>query len=159
MGAVISPFLGAHTFLIEHGGAITFESDGMLSPTDVCTGPYPLFPTDMQAPFMACQCFAAGMSSMRETVFEDRFAHVAELRRMGARIAVAGNTAFVDGSGGMRGSVIAASDLRGGAGLAVAALGAEGESILSGTVYIDRGYEDMAKIFSSLGGKISRRRV
>lgn len=159
MGAVISPFLGAHTFLIEHGGAITFESDGMLSPTDVCTGPYPLFPTDMQAPFMACQCFAAGMSSMRETVFEDRFAHVAELRRMGARIAVAGNTAFVDGSGGMRGSVIAASDLRGGAGLAVAALGAEGESILSGTVYIDRGYEDMAKMFSSLGGKISRRRV
>lgn len=156
MGAVISPFLGAHTFLVEHGGVMVFESDGMLAPTDVSTGPYPLFPTDMQAPFMACQCYASGMSTMRETVFEDRFSHVAELRKMGARIALAGNTAFVDGSGGMRGAELRAADLRGGAGLVVAALGAEGRSTVSGVRYIDRGYERIEEVFSSLGGKIAR---
>lgn len=133
-----------------------FESDGMLAPTDVSTGPYPLFPTDMQAPFMACQCYASGMSTMRETVFEDRFSHVAELRKMGARIALAGNTAFVDGSGGMRGAELRAADLRGGAGLVVAALGAEGRSTVSGVRYIDRGYERIEEVFSSLGGKIAR---
>lgn len=159
MGAVISPFLGAHTFLVEHGGRIVFESDGMLDATDVRTGPYPLFPTDMQAPFMACQCYAAGMSTMCETVFEDRFAHITQLRKMGARIAVVGNTAFVDGSEGMRGARLEAADLRGGAGLAVAALGAEGESVLSGVRFIDRGYESMEKLFSSLGAKITRERV
>lgn len=159
MGAVISPFLSSHTFLVEHGGVMIFESDGMLMPTDVSTGPYPLFPTDMQAPFMACQCYACGMSSMRETVFEDRFAHVGELRKMGADIALAGNTAFVDGSRGMRGAHLCAADLRGGAGLIVAALGANGESTLEGVRYIDRGYENIEEIFSLLGGKIVRERV
>ena len=158
MGAVISPFLGAHTFLVEHGGAITFESDGFLSPTDVTTGPYPLFPTDMQAPFMAAQCYASGMSTMRETVFEDRFAHVAELGKMGAKIALVGGTAYIDGSAGMHGAELSACDLRGGAGLVVAALGAKGRSSISGTVYIDRGYEDIEGLFSSLGADISRRR-
>lgn len=156
LGAVISPFLGSHTFLVEHGGVLIFESDGMLRPTDVSTGPYPLFPTDMQAPFMACQCYASGMSSMRETVFEDRFAHVAEFVKMGARIALAGNTAFIDGSEGMFGAKLSASDLRGGAGLVVAALGAKGESTVTGLRYIDRGYEKLEHIFSSLGGKITR---
>ena len=156
LGAVISPFLGAHTFLVEHGGVIVFESDGMLSPPDVSTGPYPLFPTDMQAPFMACQCYASGMSSMRETVFEDRFAHVGELVKMGARIALAGNTAFVDGSEGMHGAALSAADLRGGAGLVVAALGARGESTVDGLRYIDRGYEKIENLFSALGGKTSR---
>ena len=155
MGAVISPFLGAHTFLVEHGGSMTFESDGMLSSTDVCTGPYPLFPTDMQAPFMACQCYASGMSTMRETVFEDRFSHVGELVKMGAKIALAGNTAFVDGSAGMHGAELRAADLRGGAGLVVAALGAEGESSVSGVRYIDRGYENIEETFRNLGGNIS----
>lgn len=156
LGAVISHFLGSHTFLVEHGGVLVFESDGMLRSTDIVTGPYPLFPTDMQAPFMACQCYACGMSSMRETVFEDRFAHVGELRKMGADIALAGNTAFVDGSRGMRGARLSAADLRGGAGLIVAALGAEGESVLDGVRYIDRGYENAEKLFSVLGGKIHR---
>lgn len=159
MGAVISPFLTSHTFLVEHGGVIVFESDKMLLPTDVSTGPYPLFPTDMQAPFMACQCYACGLSSMRETVFEDRFAHVGELRKMGADIALAGNTAFVDGSRGMHGANLCASDLRGGAGLLVAALGADGESTLEGVRYIDRGYENIEEIFALLGGKIARQRT
>lgn len=156
LGAVISPFLGAHTFLVEHGGVLIFESDGMLSPTDIVTGPYPLFPTDMQAPFMACQCYASGMCSMRETVFEDRFAHIAELRKMGAEIAVAGSTAYIDGSHGMYGAELVASDLRGGAGLTVAALGAKGRSVISGVRYIDRGYERIETLFSSLGGNIER---
>ena len=134
---------------------MTFESDGMLSSTDVCTGPYPLFPTDMQAPFMACQCYASGMSTMRETVFEDRFSHVGELVKMGAKIALAGNTAFVDGSAGMHGAELRAADLRGGAGLVVAALGAEGESSVSGVRYIDRGYENIEETFRNLGGNIS----
>lgn len=157
MGAVISPFLGAHTFLVEHGGSVTFESDGMLSPTDVGTGPYPLFPTDMQAPFMVCQCYAAGMSTMRETVFEDRFAHVPELVKMGAKIALAGCTAFVDGSGGMHGAELVSRDLRGGAGLVVAALGAKGQSTVSGVHYIDRGYEDLPALFRTLGARAERR--
>lgn len=156
MGAIISPFLGAHTFLVEHGGAMVFESDGMLAPTDVGTGPYPLFPTDMQAPFMACQCYASGMSTMRETVFEDRFAHVPELISMGAGIALAGNTAFVDGSAGMHGAEVAARDLRGGAGLVVAALGAKGRSTVSGVRYIDRGYEDLSALFGVLGASVVR---
>ena len=156
LGAVISPFLGAHTFLVEHSGVLIFESDGMLSPTDIVTGPYPLFPTDMQAPFMACQCYASGMCSMRETVFEDRFAHITELRKMGAEIAVAGCTAYIDGSKGMHGAEVAASDLRGGAGLTVAALGAKGESVISGLRYIDRGYERIEELFSSLGGRVRR---
>lgn len=156
LGAVISPFLGAHTFLVEHSGVLIFESDGMLSPTDIVTGPYPLFPTDMQAPFMACQCYASGMCSMRETVFEDRFAHITELRKMGAEIAVAGCTAYIDGSKGMHGAEVVASDLRGGAGLTVAALGAKGESVISGLRYIDRGYERIEELFSSLGGRVRR---
>lgn len=156
LGAVISPFLSSHTYLVEHGGVLVFESDRVLAATDVVTGPYPLFPTDMQAPFMACQCYASGMSSMRETVFEDRFAHVAELRKMGADIALAGNTAFVDGSRGMKGAVMHAADLRGGAGLLVAALGAEGESFIDGLRYLDRGYENIERIMSNLGGKVVR---
>lgn len=93
---------------------------------------------------------------MRETVFEDRFAHVGELTKMGARIALAGNTAFVDGSEGMHGAALSAADLRGGAGLVVAALGARGESTVDGLRYIDRGYEKIENLFSALGGKISR---
>ena len=107
---------------------------------------------------MAAQCYASGMSTMRETVFEDRFAHVAELAKMGAKIALVGGTAYIDGSAGMHGAELSACDLRGGAGLVVAALGAKGRSSISGTVYIDRGYEDIEGLFSSLGADITRRR-
>ena len=156
LGAVLSRLLSGGTRLTEHGGVLIFESDGVPSPCRIETGPYPLFPTDMQAPLMAYLCFARGTSSVRETVFESRFAHAAELAKMGAEIGVAGSYAFVNGRGELKGARVHAPDLRGGAGLVIAALAAEGESVISGVGHIDRGYERIEELFSSLGADIVR---
>ena len=156
LGAVLSRLLSGGTRLTEHGGVLIFESDGVPSPCRIETGPYPLFPTDMQAPLMAYMCFARGTSSVRETVFESRFAHAAELAKMGAEIGVAGSYAFVNGRGELKGARVHAPDLRGGAGLVIAALAADGESVISGVGHIDRGYERIEELFSSLGADIVR---
>lgn len=120
------------------------------------TMPHPGFPTDGQAIMMAVLACAEGTSVIEETIFESRFMHVGELLRMGARIRISGHTAVVHGVSHLHGAELSAMDLRGGAALAVAAVGAQGETLLHGLHHIDRGYENFAETFNSLGGKVQR---
>ncbi len=127
-----------------------------LKGAEIQTVPYPGFPTDLQAQFMALMTIAKGQSIIRETVFENRFMHVAELRRMGADISVDGHTAIIRGIDGLSGAPLMATDLRASASLVLAALAAQGESVISRVYHIDRGYEMMEKKMSQLGAKIRR---
>lgn len=115
------------------------------------TMPYPGFPTDIQSPFMAALCKAEGTSVFVENIFENRYKHVEELVRMGADISTDGRVAVVRGVKKLSGARVAARDLRGGAALAAAALGADGETEISGVEYINRGYEDIAGALCALG--------
>lgn len=123
---------------------------------DVKTLPYPGFPTDMQAQFMALMALSDGLSVVTETVFENRFMHAGELVRMGADILIQGNNAVVRGVAKISGAPIMATDLRASASLIVAALAAEGESPLSRVYHIDRGYERIEEKLSNLGADIKR---
>jgi UDP-N-acetylglucosamine 1-carboxyvinyltransferase len=107
---------------------------------DVTTEPHPAFPTDMQAQYMALMTQAEGASQITETIFENRFMHVGEMKRMGARIDVRGNTATVRGACRLKGARVLASDLRASASLVLAALAAEGETIIDRDYHIDRCY-------------------
>lgn len=127
-----------------------------LTAKDVVTEPHPKFPTDMQAQYMALMTQAEGTSHITETIFENRFMHVAELRRMGARIDVHGNTAMVRGASKLKGAKVLASDLRASASLVLAALAAEGETVIDRVYHIDRGYETIVRKFRSLGANIER---
>jgi len=129
---------------------------GGLSARDVTTEPHPLFPTDMQAQYMALMTQAEGTSHITETIFENRFMHVSELVRMGANIHVNGNTAVVTGRTPLMGAKIIASDLRASASLVLAALCAEGETLIDRVYHIDRGYETIVRKLRSLGADIER---
>lgn len=120
------------------------------------TAPYPGFPTDAQAILMAALLKSSGATVLVENIFENRYRHVDELRRMGAEISIADRVAVVTGTPSLHGARVRATDLRGGAALMVAALAAEGESIISDTHHIRRGYEDPVRDLLSLGAKISR---
>jgi UDP-N-acetylglucosamine 1-carboxyvinyltransferase len=117
---------------------------------------YPGFPTDAQPVVMAALCKAKGTTIFEENIFEDRYRHAAELARMGANIHVAGKAAFIEGVSELTGAKVEASDLRGGAALIVAALGANGESKIANVKYIDRGYEDIEEILTGVGAVIKR---
>ena len=123
---------------------------------DVRTMPYPGFPTDAQAPLMAVLCKGEGTSVIVENIFESRFKHVPELMRMGARIKIEGKVALIDGSENLYAAAVTAPDLRGGAALVIAALGAQGETVIGGLWHIDRGYENIEKTLSALGADIKR---
>ena len=123
---------------------------------DIRTMPYPGFPTDAQAPIMACLCKGEGTSVIVENIFESRFKHVPELIRMGAKIKIEGKVALIDASENLYGASVTAPDLRGGAALIVAGLGAKGETVIDGLWHIDRGYENVEKTFSALGADIKR---
>jgi len=123
---------------------------------DVKTMPYPGFPTDMQAQFMALMAIASGTSIIKETVFENRFMHVAELERMGADINIDGGKATVKGVKKLKGAEIMATDLRASASLVVAALCAEGESTIQRIYHLDRGYESMDEKLRKIGADIKR---
>ncbi|MFM9903142.1 MAG: UDP-N-acetylglucosamine 1-carboxyvinyltransferase [Pyrinomonadaceae bacterium] len=131
-------------------------SPGGLKATDVTTEPHPNFPTDMQAQYMALMTQAEGTSKVTETIFENRFMHASELIRMGADIQISGNTAVVKGKTRLMGAPIIASDLRASASLVLAALCAEGETMIDRVYHIDRGYETIVRKFSSLGADIER---
>ena len=120
------------------------------------TAPYPAFPTDMQAQFMALNCIAEGVGTVTETIFENRFMHVQEMQRLGADISVEGNTALVRGVDKLEGAVVMATDLRASASLVLAALVAEGETIIERIYHIDRGYECIEEKFAQLGARIRR---
>jgi UDP-N-acetylglucosamine 1-carboxyvinyltransferase len=129
--------------------------DGLRS-KDVRTEPHPLFPTDMQAQYMALMTQADGQSTIQETIFENRFMHASELIRMGADIQISGNTAVVRGRSQLMGARIIASDLRASASLVLAALCADGETLIDRVYHIDRGYETIVRKLRSLGADIER---
>ncbi|GIU83201.1 MAG: UDP-N-acetylglucosamine 1-carboxyvinyltransferase [Acidobacteria bacterium] len=123
---------------------------------DVITEPYPCFPTDMQAQFMALMTQANGISKITETIFENRFIHAAELNRLGAKIEINGKTAIVYGKTKLSGAPVIASDLRASASLVIAALCASGETLIDRVYHIDRGYENVVNKLRSLGADIER---
>ena len=120
------------------------------------TAPHPGFPTDMQAQFIAMNSIAAGTAVVTETIFENRFMHVQELRRLGANIDIEGNTAIVHGVDTLTGATVMATDLRASASLVIAGLVAEGETVIDRIYHLDRGYEAMEAKLAALGARIRR---
>ncbi|ADH85316.1 UDP-N-acetylglucosamine 1-carboxyvinyltransferase [Desulfurivibrio alkaliphilus] len=131
---------------------------GPLRAVDVKTMPYPGFPTDLQAQIMALMCLSNGLSLITETIFENRFMHVAELQRMGADIRIDGHSAIVSGTGKLRGAPVMATDLRASASLVIAGLAAEGITQISRVYHLDRGYDDLVGKLSRVGAVIHRER-
>ncbi|MDE6844213.1 MAG: UDP-N-acetylglucosamine 1-carboxyvinyltransferase [Lachnospiraceae bacterium] len=147
---------------VEMGAAIGYEADGIVvtgrDHESICrvltTDCYPAFPTDMQSPFMVVMAVSGRQGRIEETVFENRFRIVPELCKMGADITVHGNTAYIGGNSRLHGAIVQAEELRGGAALVVAALAAEGTSIVTNRHYIDRGYEDIVLSLRELGADV-----
>lgn len=137
------------------GLRVTRKTD-RLRAVNVATEPFPGFPTDLQAQFMAAMCSADGVSVLEEHIFENRFMHAPELMRMGARIDVQGGTARVTGVEKLRGAPVMATDLRASVSLILAALAAEGETVVSRVYHLDRGYEHVERKLGACGAKIER---
>jgi len=149
--------------LSEAGARLRIEADtihlemqGRPKAVNLRTSPYPAFPTDMQAQFMALNAIADGSAMMVETIFENRFMHVQELRRLGAQIDVEGNTALVRGVAGLEGAAVMATDLRASASLVIAGLVAQGETVIDRIYHLDRGYAHIEAKLSQLGANIRR---
>jgi UDP-N-acetylglucosamine 1-carboxyvinyltransferase len=147
----------------EAGAQVVAEGDGVrviasqnLKAVDVVTGPHPGYPTDLQAQLMACLCVSEGSSKFVETIFENRFMHVQELRRLGAEIAIEGNTAVIKGQSTLQGAPVMATDLRASASLVLAGLRAKGKTTISRVYHLDRGYDGLEKKLASLGAQIDR---
>ena len=138
------------------GDAIEIETAGRPQSVSLTTAPYPGLATDMQAQFMALDCVAGGTAQITETIFENRFMHALELQRLGADIAIHGNTATVTGVERLQGAKVMATDLRASASLVVAGLVARGETLIDRIYHLDRGYEALEKKLSGLGAKIAR---
>jgi UDP-N-acetylglucosamine 1-carboxyvinyltransferase len=132
------------------------SGDGALTGVDISTEPYPGFPTDLQAQFMVLMTQAAGAAMIRETVFENRFMHVPELQRLGANITLQGTTALVRGGSPLKGAQVMATDLRASVCLVLAALVAEGETIINRVYHLDRGYEQLDVKLRRCGADITR---
>lgn len=140
----------------EDINGIRVYSDGNIRSVDIKTLPYPGFPTDMQAQFMAMLAIAHGTGIVSETLFENRFMHVDELRRMGANIRIEGSSAFVEGVGKLTGCPVKATDLRAGAAMVLAGLVADGETEITNLHHIDRGYDELVEKLRGLGADITR---
>jgi UDP-N-acetylglucosamine 1-carboxyvinyltransferase len=138
----------------EDGCEVACNSN--MEATDLTTLPYPGFPTDLQAQFMACLCLARGNSVITEKIFEDRFMHVPELTRMSANLRKEGPHVIISGVEKLTGAPVMASDLRASAALVVAALAAHGETIINRVYHIDRGYEKIEEKLNTVGAKIQR---
>jgi UDP-N-acetylglucosamine 1-carboxyvinyltransferase len=127
-----------------------------LGPVEVNTAPFPGFPTDLQAQLIALMCMAEGTSTVRETIFENRFMHVQELARLGARIDLKGDTAVVTGVNGLTGAQVMATDLRASVSLIIAGLAAQGETVIGRVYHLDRGFERIEEKLSQCGAQIER---
>jgi UDP-N-acetylglucosamine 1-carboxyvinyltransferase len=127
-----------------------------LHPVNVTTAPFPAFPTDLQAQLMALMTRARGTSQIVETIFENRFMHVQELVRLGARIALAGERATIEGVERLKGAPVMATDLRASVSLVIAALAAEGETIVNRVYHLDRGFERLEEKLGRCGAEIER---
>jgi UDP-N-acetylglucosamine 1-carboxyvinyltransferase len=156
LGIVVQKFMEMGCEIDVNHDRLTIQAPRRLKGVDIITIPYPGFPTDLQACFMALAVVAEGSSRVRETVFEDRFSHAMELIRLGAKVTIAGDTAAIEGVPKLSGTTVMASDIRAGAALVVAGLAAEGETTIRRIYHIDRGYETLEKSLSALGGEISR---
>jgi UDP-N-acetylglucosamine 1-carboxyvinyltransferase len=137
-------------------GWIEIEMAGRPHAVGVRTAPYPGFATDMQAQFMALASVARGTALITETIFENRFMHALEMQRLGADIAIQGNTAVVTGVERLQGAAVMATDLRASAGLVIAGLVAEGQTLIDRIYHLDRGYESLEKKLGALGAKVER---
>ncbi len=145
---------------VEAGpGRVTVAANGRLEPVEVVTRPYPGFPTDMQAQVMAACSLARGTSYLTETIYTDRFTHVAELRRLGADVRVEGGQAIVFGVERLQGAPVMATDLRASAALILAGMAAEGATVVNRVYHIDRGYERIEDKLVRLGARIRRESV
>ncbi len=154
--AVVEKLREAGVTVTHTADSITVKGNGKLKAVNIRTAPHPAFPTDMQAQFMAMNTIAEGVSTVVETIFENRFMHVQELQRMGADINVEGNTALVKGIGQLEGANVMATDLRASAGLVLAGLVADGETVIDRIYHLDRGYELLEEKLTKLGAKVRR---
>jgi len=161
MGCTVSPAL--HGLPAETKGGVNAQVNSLRiglkqrpNPTEIVTAPYPGFPTDLQAQFMALLTLSRGISVVTENIFEARFLHALELNRMGAKISIKGNSAVIEGVEKLSGAQVMASDLRASAALVLAGLAAEGETEVSRIYHLDRGYENLAGKLAKLGATIQR---
>jgi UDP-N-acetylglucosamine 1-carboxyvinyltransferase len=150
--------------LVQAGATVTPTNEGIriarngtrLSPVDVTTAPFPGFPTDLQAQLMALMTLAKGTSHITETIFENRFMHVQELARLGAHIQLDGETATIEGVDRLKGAPVMATDLRASVSLVIAALAAEGETLVNRVYHLDRGFERLEDKLARCGAAIER---
>lgn len=156
LDAVIDKLMDAGCEIVSERDAIRLKAPARLGAVSLRTAPYPAFPTDMQAQFMAINCVADGVAMIRETIFENRFMHAVELQRLGADIRIDGNTAVVQGVAKLEGATVMATDLRASASLVVAGLVAEGETTIERIYHLDRGYERLEAKLAALGAKVRR---
>jgi UDP-N-acetylglucosamine 1-carboxyvinyltransferase len=156
MAAIIASLMQAGLSVKEEADGIRVSAEGRLRPLTLSTAPFPGFPTDMQAQFMAMLTLAGGTSVLTETIFENRYMHVPELTRMGADIQVHGRTAIVKGVDRLAGAPVMATDLRASMSLVLAGLAAEGETQVSRVYHLDRGYERLEEKLSAVGADIER---
>ena len=154
--AVVDKLRDAGAKITAEDDAIVLEMDGPPMSVNLRTAPYPAFPTDMQAQFMALDCIARGTAVLTETIFENRFMHALELQRLGADIEISGNTAVVKGVPQLDGATVMATDLRASASLVIAGLVAKGETVVERIYHLDRGYECIEEKLSQLGARIKR---
>jgi len=154
--AVLDKLREAGAKITAEDDAIVLEMDGPPTSVNLRTAPYPAFPTDMQAQFMALDCIARGTAVLTETIFENRFMHALELQRLGADIEISGNTAVVKGVAQLDGATVMATDLRASASLVIAGLVAKGETVVERIYHLDRGYECIEEKLSQLGARIKR---
>jgi UDP-N-acetylglucosamine 1-carboxyvinyltransferase len=156
LDVVIDKLLDAGCLIEATRDTITLIAPQRLTAVSIRTAPYPAFPTDMQAQFMAINAVASGTAVIRETIFENRFMHAVELIRLGADIKIDGNTAFVTGVPKLEGATVMATDLRASASLVVAGLVAEGETLIERIYHLDRGYERLDHKLTALGARVRR---
>ncbi|MBP5244536.1 MAG: UDP-N-acetylglucosamine 1-carboxyvinyltransferase [Succinivibrio sp.] len=155
--SVLQKLREANALITVDGTSITADMrNRQIKPVNVVTAPHPGFPTDMQAQITVLNALASGVSSVTETIFENRFMHIAELIRMGAKLEIKGNTVICEGVSRLKGAQVMSSDLRASASLVIAGLAAEGTTIVDRIYHMDRGYEHIEKKVRGLGGEIER---
>jgi UDP-N-acetylglucosamine 1-carboxyvinyltransferase len=156
LDAVIEKLREAGASIEAGAGTIRIAMTARARAVSLRTAPHPGFPTDMQAQFIALNAVAEGTARVTETIFENRFMHVQELRRLGAHVDIEGNTAVVHGVPALAGAHVMATDLRASASLVIAGLVAEGETVIDRIYHLDRGYEHIEERLGQLGARIQR---
>ncbi|MET1112385.1 MAG: UDP-N-acetylglucosamine 1-carboxyvinyltransferase [Allosphingosinicella sp.] len=156
MPSILSGLSDAGLIVDDTADGVRVTADGALRPLSISTAPYPAFPTDMQAQFMAMLTLAEGTSLLTETIFENRYMHVPELNRMGAEIEVRGRSAVVRGVEGLVGAEVMATDLRASMSLVLAGLAAQGETQVHRVYHLDRGYERLEEKLQAVGAEVER---